>query len=123
MGFSIEDPIVWDLLPLPKHVYAERYLREVAKAIYKTAEPGSQIGETETKARAIRCRNIVKICMGDCMWTFARTMDHLATYLRMELMGLSWTPSESTAWGEPDSEKPAFAGERIDVDAIRRQAS
>ena len=120
MPFQIEDPIIWDLLPLPKHTYAERYLREVGRAIWKTKAPGAgPLGETETKARAIRCRNIVKILMGDCMWTFAKTVDHLATYLKMELAGLAWTPDGRRTWGEPDSQREGVAGERIDIDAIR----
>lgn len=57
-----------------------------------------RITQDEVKRRSEICMRIFKQLRGDLKWGVERIVDALGLYLRCELDGLPWSPSERTVW-------------------------
>lgn len=57
----------------------------------------------EIRRRVEICWKIVKMLRYDLMWGITRISDHLAQYLRAELDGDTWEPSDRRCWIPSDN--------------------
>lgn len=63
---------------------------------YRT-RPGPRTAD-EIKRRFTLAVRVFRVLHGDLKWSLGKIRDHLATYLRCELDGVSWEPSKRTVW-------------------------
>jgi len=59
---------------------------------------GAKKTEAEIKRRFTLCYSIFRTLRCDFQWSLPRILDTLPGYLRCELEGMSWQPSERAIW-------------------------
>ena len=59
---------------------------------------GARKTEAEIKRRFAICYSIFRVLRADFQWSLPRIFDILPGYLRCELEGMSWRPSERAVW-------------------------
>lgn len=54
--------------------------------------------DAEAKRRVDICEKGIRIMRSDLGWSAARVCDHIGEYLRCELDGIDWAPSQRNSW-------------------------